>query len=129
MVSDGSNVPAIQQAKCWLDIYFSGHNPSFFPNLTLEGTKFQLTVWEILKAIPYGKTVTYGDIAHLLAKERPSHKMSAQAVGQAVHANPISIIIPCHRVIGAQNKLVGYAGGLEVKRILLSIEGCRFPDL
>lgn len=120
---DGSGLFIIQQTRTWLDLYFSGHNPSFSPHLSFSGTPFQHKVWQILKTIPYGQVVTYGEIARLLAKDSPSQKMSAQAVGQAVSANPISIIIPCHRVIGARQNLTGYAGGLDAKRTLLKIEG------
>ena len=106
----------------WLDIYFSGINPDFMPALQPSGTVFQMEVWEILKSIPYGNTTTDGNIASLLAKQRGIISMSAQAVGNAVGRNPISIIIPCHRVIGANGTLTGYAGGTDKKLALLKLE-------
>ena len=119
---DGSTLDVLQQTKSWLDIYFSGNNPSFLPLLRPSGTPFQLEVWRLLKTIPYGQVDTYGHLAKILAAKRLSQKMSARAVGQAVGANPISIIIPCHRVIGSQHNLTGYAGGLDIKRQLLALE-------
>ncbi len=116
------NVPVLLQARKWLDIYFSGREPSFTPPLLFMGTDFQQAVWELLRAIPYGKTMTYGEIADRLARERGSSRMSAQAVGGAVGKNPISLIVPCHRVIGADGRLVGYAGGLDKKIALLELE-------
>ncbi len=110
------------QAEAWLDIYFSGNIPGFMPPIHLSGTEFQMAVWEILLSIPYGKTVTYGEIADKIARQRGSKRMSAQAVGNAVGRNPIGIMIPCHRVIGKNGKLVGYAGGIEIKEKLLKIE-------
>lgn len=107
----------------WLDIYFSGKNPDFMPPLKLNGTEFQKEVWEILLAIPYGTTRTYGDIAAQIAKKRNLSRMSAQAVGQAVGHNPISIIVPCHRVVGSNGNLTGYAGGIDKKVKLLELEG------
>ena len=115
--------PVLAQAKHWLDGYFAG-NPTTtdFP-LNPHGTAFQRQVWEILLTIPCGKTITYGDIARAMAARTGRQKMSAQAVGQAVGANPISILIPCHRVVGANGKLTGYAGGLDKKEWLLHHEG------
>lgn len=108
----------------WLDDYFAGKRPSiqnlkFKPN----GTTFQQDVWRILMSIPYGELVTYGDIAKQLAKEKGLASMSAQAVGGAVGHNPMSIIIPCHRVVGSNRSLTGYAGGLDKKTKLLEFEG------
>ena len=123
------DLPVFAQTRQWLDIYFSGREPDFTPPLRMDGTPFQKKVWEILKTIPYGKTVTYGEIAALVAGgpgagERPGQirRMSAQAVGGAVGRNPIAIIVPCHRVVGAGGSLTGYAAGLEKKRYLLSLE-------
>ena len=115
--------PILLKAKAWLDGYFSG-NPSkvTFP-LNPHGTPFQKQVWELLLTIPYGKTTTYGAIAREIALRTGKEKMSAQAVGQAVGANPISILIPCHRVVGTNGKLTGYAGGLDKKEWLLHHEG------
>ena len=111
------------QAKEWLDIYFSGRDPGFFPQIHLTGSDFRKRVGEILCEIPYGKTVSYGWIADILARERGLKKMSAQAVGGAVGHNPICIIVPCHRVVGAAGSLVGYSGGLLRKKALLELEG------
>ncbi len=111
------------QAKKWLDIYFSGHDPGFFPQIHMVGSDFRNRVGEIMCEIPYGKTVTYGWIAEKIAKERGLDRMSAQAVGGAVGHNPICIIVPCHRVIGANNSLTGYGGGIQRKKALLELEG------
>ena len=108
-------LPVFEEAKRWLDIYFSGKNPDFQVPLHFTGTDFQNEVWEILYAIPYGQTTTYGEIAAQLAKKRGLPRMSAQAVGGAVGHNEISIIVPCHRVVGASGSLTGYAGGIEKK--------------
>ena len=116
-------LPEFAQAKEWLNIYFSGKMPKAAPPLDLKGSAFQLAVWEILQKIPYGRTVTYGEIASEIAKKRGISRMSAQAVGGAVGRNKISIIVPCHRVIGADGSLTGYAGGLDKKRFLLALEG------
>ena len=107
----------------WLDIYFSGSEPDFMPKININGTPFRKSVAEIMLTIPYGKTMTYGEIARKIAEQRGSNKMSAQAVGGAVGHNCFSIIIPCHRVVGKDGSLTGYAGGLEAKRKLLALEG------
>ena len=112
----------LQAAKQWLDVYFSGQKPSFMPPLRPVGTAFQQEVWQLLRAIPYGKTTTYGEIAAALATRHGIPRMSAQAVGGAVGRNPIPIFIPCHRVVGSGGKLTGYSGGLEKKQFLLSNE-------
>ena len=109
--------------KKWLDIYFSGEEPNFIPKLKLEGTEFRKDVWEILLEIPYGKTITYKDISEKLIASGKCKKMSNQAVGGAVGHNPISLIIPCHRVVGTSGSLTGYAGGLHRKMKLLKLEG------
>lgn len=108
----------------WLDLYFSGREPHFLPKLKLEegATPFRRAVWQILLTIPYGQTTTYGAIAKKLAEERRMKKISAQAVGGAVAHNPIAILVPCHRVIGKDGSLTGYAGGMDRKRSLLQIE-------
>lgn len=118
------DLPLFTPVRDWLDSYFRGEAPSIdaLP-LSPAGTEFQLRVWEILRRIPYGDTVTYGDIAKEMAQILGKEKMSAQAVGGAVGRNPISIIIPCHRVVGANGKLTGYAGGLDKKTWLLRHEG------
>ena len=114
---ENDNLPIFRQVKDWLDDYFEGLNPKIDFKLKPEGSKFRLKVWRILSEIPYGETLTYGEIA-----SRISPTMSAQAVGGAVGHNPISILIPCHRVIGADGKLTGYAGGLDKKIELLKLE-------
>ena len=116
------DLPVFGEAMHWLDLYFAGKEPDFSPALNPTGTAFQQAVWEILRTIPYGGTTTYGAIAKRLEKVR-GKRMSAQAVGGAVGRNPISILIPCHRVIGADGSLTGYAGGLDKKEYLLGLEG------
>lgn len=111
-------LPVFDETQRWLDLYFVGKRPDFIPLLAPKGTPFQLRIWDILLTIPYGVTMSYGDIAR-----RISPTMSAQAVGGAVGRNPIGIIIPCHRVIGADGSLTGYGGGLERKRWMLKMEG------
>lgn len=112
-----------QQTKKWLDVYFAGKEPAISLPIRLNGTAFQNQVWQILCSIPYGQTITYGQIARTIAKQRGLSHMSAQAVGGAVGHNPISIIVPCHRVLGANGSLIGYAGGIDRKIALLNLEG------
>ncbi|RDU51552.1 6-O-methylguanine DNA methyltransferase [Helicobacter sp. MIT 00-7814] len=107
----------------WLDEYFSAKIPNFTPPLAICTSAFRQSVWEILLSIPYGETMTYGEIAQILARQRGKAKMSARAVGTAVGHNPISLIIPCHRVIGSNNSLTGYAAGVDKKEYLLKLEG------
>lgn len=114
--------PALSEAKRWLDLYFDGQEPDFLPPLHPIGTPFRQAVWEILLRIPYGKTVTYGEISKQLAEKMGLERMSAQAVGGAVGHNEISIIIPCHRVVGSGGNLTGYAGGIDRKIKLLELE-------
>ena len=114
--------PIFEAVESWLDRYFSGEDPGPTPPLHLVGTDFQKEVWEILRAIPYGTTVTYGEIAGRLAERRGVPHLSAQAVGGAVGRNPVSILVPCHRVVGARGSLTGYAGGIERKTALLELE-------
>ena len=121
---------AIQLAKKWLDRYFGGKKPE--PReLPLEfiGSDFRKRIWKILSEIPYGKVMTYGEIAKEIAKEKGITQMSAQAVGGAVGRNPISIIVPCHRVVGADGNLTGYSGGVRVKTKLLELEGVDMSKL
>ena len=115
--------PILDTATQWLDAYFAGRAPSpaDLP-LKPEGTVFQTLVWDLLLEIPYGKTVSYGDLAKKAADILGKPRMSAQAVGQAVGANPIAIVIPCHRVLGADGSLTGYAGGIHYKKALLQLE-------
>ena len=115
-------LPIFEETAKWLDIYFSGKNPDFTPALSFNTSPFRLSVWEILLTIPYGKTTTYGEIADKIARQSELKKMSAQAVGGAVGHNPISIIVPCHRVVGANGSLTGYAGGIGKKVKLLELE-------
>lgn len=115
-------VDILKEAKRWLDIYFSGREPGFTPHIHMVGSDFRKTVLNILLEIPYGHTMTYGDIARRIAAEKGIAKMSAQAVGGAVGHNPISIIIPCHRVVGTNGSLTGYAGGIDKKVQLLTLE-------
>jgi len=118
------NLPIFEEARRWLDVYFSGRKPDFTPPTAPAGTAFQQSVWEILLTIPYGETTTYGAIAQRI-KQNTGRRMSAQAVGGAVGRNPISILIPCHRVVGTNGSLTGYAGGIDKKERLLQWEGAR----
>lgn len=113
------NTPVFESAKKWLDCYFTVREPDFMPPLTFTGTAFQKEVQKILCTIPYGQTMTYREIAVQIARKRGIARMSARAVGSAVGHNPISILIPCHRVIGANGNLTGYGGGIDRKIILL----------
>ena len=117
------NTSILQQTKHWLDVYFSGKEPDCTVPFHFNGTAFQNEVWNILCTIPYGKTMTYGEIAKQIAAKRGIPRMAAQAVGGAVGHNEISIIVPCHRVIGTDGSLTGYAGGLDKKIKLLTLEG------
>ncbi len=119
------SLPIFKDTCRWLDAYFSGKEPSFTPPIQMRTTPFRKQVWEILLQIPYGHTMTYGEISDKIAKEKGIKKMSAQAVGGAVGHNSISLIIPCHRVVGANGKLTGYAGGLDKKIYLLKLEGAK----
>ncbi len=115
-------LPVFAQAKEWLDIYFAGQEPDFMPSIHMLGSPFQIKVWQILTKIPYGQTTTYGEIAQKIAQQQGLSHMSPQAVGGAVGRNRVSLIIPCHRVVGANGSLTGYAGGLERKVQLLTLE-------
>ena len=112
------SLPVFAEAERWLEIYFNGRDPGFIPPLSLRGTPFRRAVWELLLTIPYGHTITYGALAAALGAQNGS----ARAVGGAVGRNPVSLIVPCHRVIGAGGALTGYAGGVERKARLLSLE-------
>lgn len=114
--------PIFQQTKRWLDTYFQGIKSDFSIPVHFAGTKFQISVWKVLQTIPYGSTMTYGEIARQIARERGSQHMSAQAVGNAVGRNKISIIVPCHRVVSSTGALTGYAGGIDRKKKLLALE-------
>lgn len=117
-----SELPIFTQTCNWLDIYFSGRIPDFIPPISLNTTPFRKAVYDILLTIPYGHTMTYGEIANIIAKQNGVERMSARSVGGAVGHNPVSIIIPCHRVVGADGSLNGYAGGLDRKMELLKLE-------
>lgn len=122
-MSNYQDLPIFKETRLWLDLYFSRKEPDFTPPLNPQGTAFQQKVWQELLKIPSGETTTYGAIAkHINCR-------SAQAVGQAIHRNPIAIIIPCHRVIGTDGSLTGYASGLDIKLQLLKLElgGCLWP--
>ncbi len=114
--------PVFKEVRRWLDTYFDGKKPDFTPPLSPQGSPFRLAVWDILLKIPYGETITYGKISEMMAKKTGRYNMSAQAVGGAVGHNPISIIIPCHRVVGTNGSLTGYAGGIDRKIGLLVLE-------
>ena len=115
-------LPVFDEAVRWLDIYFSGREPGFTPKLRMKGTEFRKAVWKVLLTIPFGKTMTYGEIAAVIAKQKGISHMSAQAVGGAVGHNAISLIVPCHRVLGTNGSLTGYAGGIDKKARLLELE-------
>ena len=117
-----AETPILAETRRWLDIYFAGQCPAVLPPLHPSGSPFRRAVWSILLTVPYGETTTYGAIAQQLAAQRGLEHLSAQAVGGAVGHNPISILIPCHRVIGADGSLTGYAGGVEKMRALLELE-------
>ncbi len=117
------DLPIFNDTKKWLDVYFSGKAPDFNLSLHFLGTDFQKEIWSILYAIPYGSTVTYNEIAAQYVKKNGIASMAAQAVGSAVAHNKISIIVPCHRVVGSNGSLTGYAGGIDKKIKLLKSEG------
>ena len=122
-ITENNNLKIFVTVKSWLDKYFAGKKPNIkeIP-IKFIGNDFRKSVWKILYEIPYGKTVTYGDIAKQIAKQKNITKMSAQAIGGAVGHNPISIIVPCHRVVGKNGKLTGYAAGINKKKKLLELE-------
>ena len=115
------DLPVFDETRRWLDGYFTGKDPGFTPPLRLMGTDFRKAVWKVLLTIPFGKTVTYGEIAAQIAR-KTGRSVSARAVGGAVGHNPVSLIVPCHRVVGADGSLTGYAGGVERKEKLLEME-------
>ena len=123
------NLPVFEKARRWLDIYFGGKAPDFTPPLKMQTTPFRKAVWEVMLTIPFGRTMTYGEIADKIAKQRGLPRMSAQAVGGAVGHNSISLIIPCHRVVGTNGSLTGYAGGLDKKVWLLTMEKADMSSL
>ena len=124
------DMPVFSIAKQWLDRYFAGENPSISElSLAPIGGEFRQTVWKLLCEIPYGEITTYGEIAKRVAERLGKENMSSQAVGGAVGHNPISIMIPCHRVVGTNGSLTGYAGGISIKKKLLELEGADMSGL
>lgn len=124
------DLAVFQKAKDWLDRYFQGQKPAISElPLAPIGGEFRQMVWKILCEIPYGQVITYGDIAKKVAQRKGLARMSAQAVGGAVGHNPISLIIPCHRVVGTNGSLTGYSGGLDMKIKLLEFEGVNMSKL
>ena len=119
--------PVFEETERWLDAYFAGRDPGPLPPTAPRGSEFRQRVWASLAAIPYGQVTTYGAIAKELEK-LTGRRQSARAVGGAVGHNPISIILPCHRVVGTNGSLTGYAGGVEIKRALLSLEGVELTE-
>jgi methylated-DNA-[protein]-cysteine S-methyltransferase len=122
-------LPVFQRTKQWLDIYFAGARPEFTPRLLIRGSDFRKKVCEIMLTIPYGQTMTYKEIAERITEAGKEGKMSAQAVGGAVGHNPISIIVPCHRVVGTGGSLTGYGGGIDRKVKLLELENTDMKGL
>jgi len=119
-----NNIPILESTKKWLDSYFAGEKPAISQlQIAPIGSEFRQQVWNILCELPYGTVITYGDIAKKVAAKLNKKSMSSQAVGGAVGHNPISIVIPCHRVIGSNGSLTGYAGGIQIKIKLLKLEG------
>ena len=130
MLSAGqAALPVFQQAAQWLDLYFSGREPLCSVPLAPAGSAFQKEVWAMLRELPYGQTVSYGALAGMLAEKRGLARLSPRAVGAALGRNPILLLIPCHRVLGAGGRLTGYAGGLAKKAFLLRLEGSLPPGV
>ena len=121
-----ANLSVFTQTAAWLDAYFSGRTPGFTPMLYLTGSPFRQIVWRLLLTIPFGETTTYGALARQVAAQTGRPLPAAQAIGSAVAHTPVSLIVPCHRVIGADGSLTGYAGGIERKRLLLMLEHSKF---
>ncbi len=121
--AENKDLPIFESTKKWLDIYFDGKEPNFRVPIALNDTQFRVAVWKLLTEIPYGETVTYKSLGEKIAKQTGKRTMSAQAIGGAVGHNPISIIVPCHRVVGSDGSLTGYAGGTDKKLKLLRLEG------
>jgi len=122
-VIEKPDLPVLQDARAWLDCYFQGKDPGAIPAVKPQGTEFRQRVWKLLAQIPYGNVTTYGQLAKTIAADQGVEKMSSRAVGGAVGHNPISIIVPCHRVIGANGSLTGFGGGIARKIQLLELEG------
>lgn len=124
-----NDLPVFKQARTWLNTYFKGEDPGLIPPIELAGTDFRKHVWDLLLDIPYGELTTYGEIAQKLAASRGVEKMSARAVGGAVGHNPLLIMVPCHRVVGADGNLTGFGGGMQCKIELLKLEKVDFTSL
>lgn len=122
-------LPVFDLTKRWLDLYLTGQEPDFKVPMAPRGSVFRQRIWKILGEIPFGQVTTYGEIGRQLARAEGKATMSAQAVGGAVGHNPISILIPCHRVVGSDGNLTGYAGGLDIKIKLLELEGADMEKL
>ena len=118
----GEDAPVLGAARHWLNEYFAGRQPRHLPPYRLEGTSFQKSVWQQLSLVPYGQTITYGELAARVAAMCGVPRFSAQAVGHALACNPLLLVLPCHRVVGAGGRLIGYAGGVERQRLLLQWE-------
>ncbi|GHU62772.1 methylated-DNA--protein-cysteine methyltransferase [Bacteroidia bacterium] len=127
--TEDKQLPVFEKAKEWLDCYFVGCEPNFALPVKMYGSEFRLAVWEILQHIPYGQLTTYGEIAAKIAQKRGVAKISAQAVGGAVGHNPVSIIVPCHRVVGTNGSLTGFGGGIQRKIELLKLERVNMDKL
>jgi methylated-DNA-[protein]-cysteine S-methyltransferase len=123
------NLSVFENVQEWIDIYFSGKEPDFMPPLLPNGSPFQKSIWNNLCKIPYGQTTTYGELAKQFELENKGKHTSARAIGSAVGHNPISILIPCHRVIGKNRNLTGYAGGIVKKEMLLKLEGISIENI
>lgn len=121
-VDENDQLEVFSLTKQWLDVYFLGQEPTFLPPIRLIGSEFRQLVGQIMLSIPYGQTITYGEIAAAVSQHLGKPRMSSQAVGGAVGHNPISVIVPCHRVVGSDGNLTGYAGGIELKVKLLELE-------
>ena len=129
-ISENNELEIFKLTKAWLERYFRGEKPEIAElSLAPMGNDFRQRVWQLLCEIPYGEVWTYGDLAKIIAKEQGKTRMSAQAIGGAVGHNPVSIIIPCHRVVGANGSLTGYAGGIQTKLALLKLEGVNVGNL
>lgn len=126
---EDKDLPIFTETKKWLDIYFNGEVPDSTPSIHVIGSDFRKAVWEVLMKIPYGQTTTYGQIAKQIANKKGISRMSSQAIGGAVGHNSISLIIPCHRVVGTNGSLTGYAGGIDKKIWLLEHEGVNMDGL
>ncbi len=124
-------LPVLERTAEWLDLYFEGKIPDFMPEIEFRDTPFRMAVWKRLLDIPYGSKITYGQMAADIAEQMGKRRMSARSIGGAIGHNPISIIVPCHRVVGADGGLTGYAGGIYRKEYLLMLEkkyGCKEGD-